>query len=250
MPPKFTDFVACSMSPSLFMSKAFKMEPDEWQTDLLTNFPTESLLLCSRQSGKSTISATLALHQAVFRSNSLVIIVSKAYRQAEELLRKVKIGVPFISSIRRTVKENQSELELDNGSRVISLPGKEDTIRGYSAVSLIIIDEASRVGEDLYNAVRPMMATSQGKMLALTTPYGKQGWFFKAWEEEDEWYKVKITADDCPRISDAFLAIERKRMGEWWVRQEYFCEFVDNDDQLFAYNDVLKCISEEVEAWV
>jgi len=250
MKTKMVDFVASSMSPSLFMYKAFNMKPDEWQSSLLDNFPQESLLLCSRQSGKSTVSATLALHQAAFKKDSLVLIVSKAYRQAEELLRKVKVGIPFVSSILAVVKENQSEIELDNGSRILSLPGREDTIRAYSAVSLIIIDEASRVGEELYNSVRPMLAISRGKVLALTTPFGKQGWFHKAWVEDDDWFKIKITASDCPRISDDFINTEMKRMGEWWVKQEYFCEFVDNETQLFSYDDIIKCITDEVEVWV
>ena len=242
-------FVACALSPALFMEKAFGMTPDEWQRELLTNFPSESMLLCSRQSGKSTVSATLALHQAVFSSGSLVIIVSKGSRQAEELLRKIKIGLAFVRSNLDIVKENQSEIEFSNESRILSLPGKEETIRGYSATALIIIDEASRVEEALYNSVRPMLATSGGKMLVLTTPWGKQGWFHKAWIDDDDWFKIMITADDCPRITDAFIAKERKRMGEWWVKQEYFCEFVDNDLQMFSYDDIIKCITSEVEAW-
>ena len=242
-------FVACSMSPSLFMSRAFKMEPDEWQTSLLDTFPPKSLLLCSRQSGKSTVSATLALHQAAYSSNSLVLIVSKAYRQAEELFRKVKVGVPFIKSHVEIVRENQSSLELDNGSRIISLPGKEETIRSYSSVALLIIDEAAQVSEELYATVRPMLAISRGKLLALTTPFGKQGWFYKSWENDKGWYKVKITAHECPRITEEFLQGERDHIGDLWVRQEFMCEFVDNDVQLFSYDEIIKCITSEVEAW-
>lgn len=245
----FKDFVACSMNPAMFMEKAFFMKPDPWQVELLNNFPPESLLLCSRQAGKSTVSATLALHQAVFRMKSLVIIVSKASRQAEELLRKVKVGLPYVESMLEIVKENQSEIEFNNGSRILSLPGREDTIRAYSAVSLIIIDEASRVDEELYNSVRPMLATSAGKVLALTTPWGKQGWFHKAWVDEEDWFKIQITADDCPRITEEFIEKEKRRMGEWWVEQEYYCKFVDNELQLFAYDDIVRCITNEVVAW-
>jgi hypothetical protein len=44
------------------------------------------------------------------------------------------------------------------------LPGKEATSRGYTPI-LIIIDEASRVPDDLYRAVRPMLAVSHGGAL-------------------------------------------------------------------------------------
>lgn len=243
------DYIACSMNAAMFMEKAFLMKPDKWQTKLLNDFPQESLLLCSRQSGKSTVSATLALHQAVYKMGSLVIIISKASRQAEELLRKVKVGMPFVAPLMGVVKENQSEIEFENGSRILSLPGREDTIRAYSAVSLIIIDEASRVDEELYNSVRPMLATSFGKVLALTTPWGKQGWFYKAWVDEEDWFKIEITADDCPRITEEFIEKEKKRMGEWWVEQEYYCRFVDNELQLFSYDDIIRCVTSEVTAW-
>jgi hypothetical protein len=72
-------------------------------------------------------------------------------------------------------------LELGSGSRIVSLPGTEGTIRGYSAVSLLIGDEAARVSDALYYAVRPMLAVSQGRLLALSTPFGKRGWFCEEW---------------------------------------------------------------------
>lgn len=244
-----SDFVSCGLRPSLFMDRAYNIEPDSWQKDLLDAFPSKALLLCSRQSGKSTVSATLALHSAVYNSNSLILIVSRAYRQAEELFRKVKVGVPNIVSRINILRENQSMMELSNGSRIISLPGKEDTIRSYSAVALLIIDEAAQVSDALYATVRPMLAISQGKLLALTTPYGKKGWFYKAWAKEDGWYKVKVTANDCPRITDEFLRCEREQIGDWWVQQEYMCEFVDNETQLFSFEDIMSCVDDNVKSW-
>lgn len=242
-------FVSCGLKPSRFMAHAFEMRPDPWQEELLDSFPKRSLLLCSRQSGKSTVSATLALYEAIYHDESLVLIISKSYRQSEELFRKVRKGVPSISSKVSVLRENQSMMELSNGSRIISLPGREDTIRSFSAVALLIIDEASQVSDELYATVRPMLAVSGGKILALTTPYGKQGWFYKAWAEEEGWYKVKITAEDCPRITEEFLSNERLQIGDWWVRQEYMCEFVDSETQLFSYDEVMACITDNVKGW-
>jgi hypothetical protein len=65
-------------------------------------------------------------------------------------------------------------MTLANGSRIISLPGDEETIRGYSGVRRLIVDEASRVLDPLYFAIRPMRApmraVSQGRMICLSTP--------------------------------------------------------------------------------
>ena len=81
--------------------------------------------------------------------------------------------------------------------------------RGYSAASLVIMDEASRVDDALLAAVRPMQATvADGRFIALTTPAGKRGWFYKAWMEGEGWHRIIVRADECPRISKEFLAEE------------------------------------------
>src|SRR5262249_38406488 len=125
------------------------------------------------------------------------------------------------------VQGSALRLELANGSRIISLPGDEKSVRGYSGVALLVVDEASRVPDELYYSIRPMLAVSGGKLAALSTPYGKRGWFYEAWEGADSWRRVKITADQCPRIPRAFLEREEKAIGPRWFRQEYHCSFED-----------------------
>ncbi len=61
---------------------------------------------------------------------------------------------------------------LENGSRIVSLPGTEGTIRSYSAVRLLLVDEASRVDDDTIAAVRPMLAVSGGQLIALSDARG------------------------------------------------------------------------------
>src|SRR5262249_22658095 len=126
------------------------------------------------------------------------------------------------------------------------LPDSERTIRGYSGVSLLIVDEASRVEDALYHAVRPMLAVSRGRLLALSTPFGKRGWFFGEWTSPSRWQRVRVTAEQCPRISPAFLAEERRSLGERWYRQEYLCSFEETLDAVFAHEDVQAALSGNV----
>src|SRR5205823_14964600 len=121
--------------------------------------------------------------------------------------------------------ESALQLELANGSRIVALPGQEGTIRAYSSVRLLVVDEASRVPDALYYAVRPMLAVSRGRLVALSTPFGRRGWFHEAWHGAEAWERVKVTAHECPRISPAFLAEERRVLGERWFRQEYLTGF-------------------------
>src|SRR5581483_3403311 len=131
----------------------------------------------SRQAGKSSVTAVLAVHVAVYQPGSLVLMLSPAQRQSAELFRKAidvyrALGRPVPAS-----SETVLRLELENGSRIVALPGKESTIRGFSGVKLLAIDEAARVPDELYLAVRPMLAVSGGRIIALSTPFGKRGWW-------------------------------------------------------------------------
>jgi hypothetical protein len=244
------EFLMCGVEPAYFMSKAFKMKPDRWQRELLSAVSKKIILLCSRQAGKSTACATLALHTALFKKSALVLILSKAGRQAVETFKKIKLGLTFIkeSGIGGIAHETQTSLKLSNGSEIISLPGKQESIRGFSSVSLIIIDEASQVPDDLYKSVRPMLAVSKGTLVALSTPWGKRGWFHNSWANGENWHRIMITADDCPRITPEFIQEEINEIGEWWVRQEYFCEFVDAEDQVFSHQDILDAIDYNLPA--
>ena len=223
------------------------MTPDAWQLDVLRSRAERTLLLCSRQAGKSTVAAALAIHQAVATEEALVLLLSPSLRQSQELLRKVHELARHIS-VADNAEETSLRLELPNGSRIISLPGSQDTIRGFSRVSLMVIDEAAFVDEEIYYAARPMLAVSRGRLIALSTPYGKRGWFHDAWADGgDHWHRILAPATACPRIDAAFLAEERRQLGEMRFRQEYMAEFVDADDQLFAEHLIRRALSDELE---
>lgn len=225
-------------------------EPDEWQAGVLRWQGKRLILNCARQSGKSTIASFLAVHQAIHKPDSLILLISPSLRQSSELFRKVSEWFGKLPYMPALTEDNKLSATLANGSRIVSLPSREDTIRGFSAASLIIEDEASRVSDALYMAVRPMLAVSGGRLILMSTPFGKRGHFYEAWENGgDEWERVKIRADQNPRISPAFLAEEREAMGEWWFKQEYLGEFADSVDNVFATEFVQAAISPHVDTF-
>jgi hypothetical protein len=215
--------------------------PDPWQQKLLRSDSTRFLLLCGRQMGKSTVSACLAILTALLEAPALVLLLSPSERQSGELFRdKVKRLYRALGRPVRVVAETALTMELANGSRIIALPGTEGTVRCYSGVNLLIIDEASRVEDALYCSVRPMLAVSKGRLLALSTPFGKRGWFHDEWHRSGTWERVRASADQCPRISRAFLDEERQALGERWYRQEYACSFEDTMDAVFSHEHVMR----------
>ncbi len=220
---------------------------DAWQRDVLLSDAHQIILLVTRQGGKSTVSSIRALHRALYTPASLVLLLAPSYRQSRELFRKVKDALAALPFTVPLASESALELEFANLSRIVALPGKEATIRGFSGVSLLIVDEASRVPDELYQAIRPMLAVSGGDILLLSTPFGKRGFFFHEWTEGGaEWHRTKVTAEECPRISDVWLEQERRSIGDWWFRQEYMCEFVETIDQVFSYDDIQRALDDSV----
>ncbi len=218
------------------------LDPDPWQREFLLSVERQVLLNCCRQSGKSTTTAARALHTALVKPKSLILLLSPTQRQSTELFRKVRdaydaVGrpVPALADAR-----SQAHLELANGSRVVGLPSKEGNIRGYSRVALLLIDEAAKVHDDLYRAVRPMLAVSRGQIVCLSTPFGQQGFFFREWHSQHPWRRFRVPWTDCPRIEPAFIENEVASLGKSWVDQEYNCLFTALEG--LVYPDFAHCL--------
>jgi hypothetical protein len=222
--------------------------PDAWQAQLLRSTSDRVILNCCRQSGKSTMSAVIALHRAIYDEGSLSLILAPSERQAKETFAKVlglyrKLGHTVPSDSHRKLG-----LPLANGSRIEALPGSERTIRGFSAVDLLILDEAARVADDLYHALRPMLAVSRGALMLLSTPAGERGAFFEAWTSGSSagWERYRVSADQVPRISAEFLAEERAALPSRVYRQEYECSFEALEGAIFTMDEIMAVVTDDV----
>lgn len=223
--------IASRLDPAVFARVVLGIHPDDKQTAVLRSLAPQLILNCSRQWGKSTVSSILALHQAYFVPKSLVLVVSPTLRQSGELIRKIIGYLPSLGIRRKSDGVNTLSVELPNGSRIVGLPGRDGTIRGFSGTSLLIIDEASQVADSLYRSVRPFLAASRnGRMVIMSTPYGTRGFFWEEWERGDGWQRIDTPATECARFDPAFLQRERKSMGESWFKQEYLCQFLENEN--------------------
>jgi hypothetical protein len=228
-------------------AKRLGLVPDPWQEDLLRSTSNRVLLNCCRQSGKSTMTGVIALHRALYHPGSLILCLAPALRQSQELFGKV---LGFYRDLGRPVSpqaERKLSLELENGSRIVTLPGSEKTIRGFSGTSLLVLDEAARVDDELYFAVRPMLAVSGGALMMLTTPYGKRGVFYEEWTSGRGWERYEVPARDCPRIPETFLEEERNALPPFIFRQEYECSFEDTEDQVFTSELIDRAVTSEVK---
>ena len=192
------------------------------------------------------MAAIAAVHSLIYQAGSLVLLISPSERQSGENFKRctgimTELGWPMPAK-----QQTALTLTLQNGSRLIALPGSETTVRGYSAVSLLILDEAARVSPELIVATRPMIAVSGGRFLALSTPNGALGWFWEAWTSREPYERFKVKATQCPRIPADFLESEKRALGFWVWSQEYQCEFVNADSAAFDSDAVRRAVDPSI----
>lgn len=246
---RLTSHLAMALDPVVMMQRC-GLEPDPWQEGVLRS-PSDRLLLnCTRQGGKSTTVGGLAMHTALFEDGSLTLLVSKAQKQSIELFRKC---LDVYRALERPIPAKHQTLqylELENGSRIVALPGRDpDSVRGYSKVRLLVFEEAAVTSDALYGTTRPMLAVSHGRLVLLSTPHGKRGFFYDAYLNRSAWDYFQISADECPRITKEFLEEERRTYGELYVRQEYFNEFIDLMGSAFSDEEIERAFTKKVETW-
>jgi len=220
-----------------FARERLEFDADEKQALVLLG-GRRGIVNCTRQWGKSTVAAAKAVHRAYTAPGSLVLLLSPSGRQSGEFLRKAEEFVRKMGIRVRGDGDNHLSILLPNGSRVVGLPGNEKTGRGFSAVSLMLIDEAARVSDEFYRAMRPCLAAVDGDLWLMSTPNGKRGFFWDEWAHGGEaWERVQVAGPDCARISARMLEEEREK-GDALFRQEYLCEFVEREGAVFSQESI------------
>ena len=217
-----------------FATTVLGLDLDPKQTALLSANSRRVILNCSRQWGKSTMAATKAVYQSLHNPGALTMVVSPSERQSGELVEVMRKYCRLAGQKVKGDGRNRESVVLPNTSRIVGLPATEATTRGFSNAALLIVDEASRMEDKLYYSFRPMLARSSGDVWLLSTPNGCEGFFHKTWTSGDEgWFRLKATAEECPRISKEQLAIDRAEFSDTFFAQEYLCEFTDSDTAIF-----------------
>lgn len=235
-----------ALDPVAFAAgRGFIAEP--WQVSLLRTSARRVVVPCSRQVGKTETTSYKSLHAALNNSGRDVLIISPSLRQSTEMLLRIKAIYRGMKTAPRLVKDNDSEMGLFNGSRVISLPGTEGTVRGFANVKLLVVDEAARVDDDVWASVLPMVG-SDGQIMALSTPWGQRGWFYELAEEAplNGWEKHRVTVFDSAQWSRERIAEVRASVGKFVFASDYEAVFQDTDDQLFSTEDVRRAFTDEV----
>lgn len=243
----------------------------DWQKAVLRDRATRICINGARQAGKSTIISSRACHLAKYKRGSLSVILAPTQKQSQEDMEKIKSFLLKDPTFPERLKDNSEELKFDNGSRILVLTASDDAARGFSNPDLIIFDEASRIEDSVYDAVRPMITNNREAVIVeISTPNGKKGFFYSHFNSTN-WSRYEVRCPwDYVRTSSTPILVETKYRGlpnvrfffsprhfdhdeqmevitggkdgigmsERMYRQEYCCEFVEAEAQVFA-NDLI-----------
>ena len=175
-----------SSDPVFWAQTLLGFTPDNVQSEILRSSAARLMLCCTRQFGKSTITAIKALHHAWTHPEALVLVAAPTARQSGEWLQKIRGFLSQLGVRGRADGVNRLSLKLPNGSRLIGLPDVPDNVRGFSKASLVLIDEAAFVADELYQALNPMLAVSRGSLWLMSTPAAQCGFFYEEWARPEE----------------------------------------------------------------
>lgn len=238
-------------SPSEFVSKLLSDDPWGYQQTALDFEADRQALACARQVGKSRMCSWRGLHKPVTVPDTTTLITAPTQRQSSELFNQLKAEmadseVPI--EWWNVERETRTEIEFENGSRIICLPTGNDgkTIRGYTA-DLIIVDEAAFIDRAIYEDVlEPMLATTDGTMLLASTPFGTSGYFYDAFHR-DGWDTLQVPMESSPLIDEDYIERQRETKSSITFRQEVLGQFVEAADAFFPREVITQCVSDEIQ---
>lgn len=219
-------------------------QPDPWQVEFLTAQDLFLCCLCSRQVGKST--ATAALAWSALSRGEFVLIVAPSERQSRELFKKVLFFRHHAGSAVRAVRSTLTELELENGGRLIVVPASSDSIRGFTIErGLIVFEEAAFIADDVFSAVIPMRGL-HGRIIMITTPAGPSGAFYDYWMR-GRVRRIFARSLDQPRLARK-VAFDREHMPPAKFKQEHEAQFLGAGVPFFDHDTIRGAYRDDVPA--
>lgn len=246
------EYKKCAADPVYFMRKYCKIQhPTKgklrfelfpYQEKTLHQFKDHryNIVLKSRQTGISTLTAGYSLWKMIFNQDYNVLVIAIKQEVAKNLVTKVRVMYDNLPSWLKvaTQEDNKLSLRLVNGSQVKAIPSSPDAGRS-EALSLLVIDEAAFVPDinEIWASATPALSTG-GSCIALSTPNGVGNWFHQQWvgaeEQTNEFNPIYLHWTVHPERDQRWRDEQSKVLGEKLASQECDCDFISSGDTVIA----------------
>jgi phage FluMu gp28-like protein len=213
----------------------------------------------SRQVGMTTAIAYEAVWKAFNSPHRTILIISPGLRQSLIPMKRIHAVIESTPQLGAKVRfKSKDEIQLHNGSSILALPNNPDRIRGYAADD-IYLDEAAHFlnDEPIMRAVEPMRTAKRGTITIISTPFGKRGLFWNAYNNalQSKESNIDVRCYDFfpstinPKITKAMLDSKRQDLSEIEFKQEYYAEFIAEVDVYLPLELILSCVNNELTNW-
>ena len=242
------EYKKCAVDPIHFMKKycmiqhpvrgkiPFHLYP--FQENTLTQFKDNryNIILKSRQTGISTLTAGFALWKMLFNQDFNVLVIATKQEVAKNLVTKVRVMHELLPSWLKggSLEDNKLSLKLQNGSQIKAIASSPDAGRS-EALSLLIFDEAAFIGDidEIWTSAQSTLSTG-GACIALSTPNGVGNWFHKTWigaeDGTNPFSTIKLHWTVHPERDQKWRDEQEKLLGVKKAAQECDCDFVSSGD--------------------
>ena len=242
------EYKRCAQDPIYFMKKycmiqhpvrgkiPFHLFP--FQEETLTDFKNNrfNVVLKSRQTGISTLSAGFSLWKMLFNSDFNVLVIATKQEVAKNLVTKVRVMYELLPTWLKggSLEDNKLSLRLQNGSQIKAIASSPDAGRS-EALSLLIFDEAAFIDDidEIWLSAQSTLSTG-GSCIALSTPNGVGNWFHKTWvgaeDKTNGFNTVRLHWTVHPERDQKWRDEQERLLGPKGAAQECDCDFVSSGD--------------------
>lgn len=249
---QIAELYRCTHDPVYFITKYVKIQHPtkgsvpfelyDYQLDMLdaVHNHKDTILLCSRQLGKTTVVSMYILWWTTFHKDIKAIIASKAMAHATEIMSRIKYAYEELPDWLKAGCKfyNRTSIEFDNGSRIKSEATTEKTGRGDSP-TIVFLDEiafiSKRIQEELWASLAPALSTG-GKFVLTSTPNGDDELFANLWRGansgQNNFFPVLVMWHQHPDRGPEYYEEMKGKLGPIKARQELDCEFLSSDELL------------------
>lgn len=211
----------------------------DYQIEMLNLYMNNrfSIVLATRQAGKSTSFEIYVCWLILFHKAQRVAVLANKAEQSRDILRKVKEAYELLPHwMTQGIKTwNAGSIKLENGSMVIASSTSSTAIRGKS-ISTLIVDERAFIPNNNWNAfissVYPTISSSDTSKVIYVSTFNGLNHFYQDWDDavkgksefvplRVDWWQVPLEGSSTGFRDEAWKEETINNIGMQRFRQEF-----------------------------
>jgi len=194
----------------------------------------------SRQMGFSELILRILQYDAfsIHKGGKIIIMAGTASRTTKDIMNRL---YQLFSNIRHTVKRHDNNvIELTNGTQFLGLPANPDSIRGFTKIDAILLDESASwdliSDQKVLDSVMPIVNTNKSMLYMISTPKGMRGFFYNIDKEREPdfdyfTYSIYEAVDHIYTIQECEDMLKDNSID---TEQEYLNKFTSSRNSIFG----------------